>query len=271
MGERQFIEKYGPWALVTGATSGIGKEMAEQLATRGCNVVLVARHEDMLQAEAGRIRSQHGVETRTITADLGTPLGYQAVVDGTRDIQIGLLVPCAGTVTHGHTTDIDLEQELALVQLNVSSVMALSHHFTRLMAARGKGGVLFVASISGHMPGPYFSNYSGSKAYILNYAKSIYWELKRKGVDISILSPGHTDTPMIQLEDMDFRKSPLFIRSPSVVARAGINALGKRLVVVPGIENRISIIFFSLLPSRMAAAGLGWLIKRMYKRKIQSR
>lgn len=268
MSDRQFASRYGPWALVTGATSGIGKEMAHQLAELGCNIVLVARHRDRLQSAAADLQNRFDVETRIVCADLGQSRGYQDVIDGTSGLEIGLLVPCAGTVTHGRTSEIAIERELALVQLNVSSVMALAHHFTSLMADRGKGGVLFVASVSGHIPGPYLANYSGSKAYILNYAKSLYWELKGKGVDVTILSPGHTDTPMLVFEDIDIRRSPLFVRPPAATARAGIKALGKKLLVIPGIENKVAVFAGTASPAWLASTVMGKIIERMFTRQV---
>jgi uncharacterized protein len=238
-----FLEKYGPWALVTGGTSGIGAEFANQIAEHGVNLILVARTEKSLAAKAEELAKNHSIEVKTIQADLSAPEGPQQVIEQTKGLEIGLWIPCAGIENHGLMTDLDLNKELALLQLNVTSTFALTHHFAGQMVERGKGGILFVASMIGHMPNPYFSNYAGSKAYVLNFGTSLHWEMKKKGVDVTVLSPGYTVTPMTKGLDatFDMSKMPMTPMNPDKVAKVGLEGLGKKPLVIPGKKNKMMV------------------------------
>ena len=234
-----FKEKYGLWALVTGGTSGIGEALTHQIAENDVNIIIVARREKILKEKAEILTKKHGVEVKTIQADLSRPQEYDKVIEETEDIEVGLFIPCAGLENHGVTTDIDLKKELALIQLNVTSTFSLTHHFAGQMVKRGKGGILLVASLIGHMPNPYFSNYAGSKAYIVNFGTSLHWEMKKKGVDVTVLSPGLTDTPMAAQEDIDWSKAPFSSMSPEKTAEFALAGLGKKALVIPGAKNKL--------------------------------
>ena len=238
MGHNTFKEKYGPWALVTGGTSGIGEALTNQIAENGVNIILVARREKVLKEKAEVLTKKHGIEVKIIQADLSSPEEYEKVIEKTNGLEIGLFIPCAGLENHGITTDIDLKKELALIQLNVTATFALTHHFAGQMVKRGKGGVLLVASLIGHMPNPYFSNYAGSKAYVVNFGTSLHWEMKKKGVDVTVLSPGITATPMSKSEDIDWSKAPFSIMSPEKTAEFALRGLGKKALVIPGTKNK---------------------------------
>ncbi len=247
----QFKEKYGPWALVTGATSGIGAELTSQVAARGLNIVLVARKENELAERAASLQERYGIETKTISADLSTKEGIEKVKQS--NVEIGLLVVAAGMEVNGAFEKTPLETELKLIQLNVITTLELTHHFSKSMIERGKGGILMVASLSGHMPNPYFSNYAGTKAYVLNLGASLYGEFKPKGVDISVLSPGLTNTPMVADNGMDWAKTPMKAMDPSIVAETGLNGLGKRFLSVPGGKNRMMAWMAKHMPLEMQA------------------
>lgn len=235
--QNNFKEKYGDWALVTGATSGIGAELSSQIAAKGLNVVLVARKEKELAEHAASLKSRYGVETKTISADLSSKEGVEKVKQV--DEEIGLLVIAAGIEVNGAFEKTPLEIELKLLQLNVVSTLELTHHFNKEMVKRKKGGILMISSLSGHMPNPYFANYAASKAYVLNLGASLYGELKSKGIDVSVLSPGLTNTPMVADNGMDWSKTPMQAMDPSVVAEAALNGLGKRFLTVPGGKNKM--------------------------------
>lgn len=234
-----FKEKYGTWALITGATSGIGEELAHQIAAKGLNILLVARKEKELQEKADALRSKYKVETAYISADLASPGGVEAVETGAKGKDVGLLVLAAGLEVNGAFEKTDIRKELQVVQLNVVSTMALTHWFIAPMVKKGRGGVLLVASLSGHMPNPYFANYAGSKAYMLNFGASLYGEMKPKGVDVTVLSPGLTQTPMSTNTGVDWTKTPMSAMLPGEVAQTGLDALGKQVLAVPGIKNKL--------------------------------
>lgn len=245
-----FKEKYGEWALITGGTSGIGEAIANQIAEKGINIVLIARRENLLKTKSEEISKKYGVEVKTIQADLSKQEEVSKIIEGTNGLEVGLFVPSAGVETHGVTTNIELKHELALIQLNITSVYTLTHHFAGEMVKRGKGGILLVSSMIGHMPNPYLANYAGSKAYILNFGTSLHWEMKKKGVDVTVLSPGATETPMMDNTDIDLSKTPMSALSPDVVAKYGLDALGKKPVVIPGFKNNMMVFmatrFFSV-------------------------
>ncbi len=246
-----FKQQYGPWALVTGATSGIGAELADQIAAKGLNIVLVARKEAELKTHAAQLSEKHGVETAVIAADLATVEGV-AKVKAT-ELEIGLLVPAAGLEVNGAFEKTDYESELKVLQVNVHATFELVHRFSRSMVERGHGGVLLIASLSGQMPNPYFSNYAGSKAYVLNLGASLYGELRLKGVDVTVLSPGLTATPMVADNGMDWSKTPMVPMDPALVASLAIDGLGKRPLTVPGGRNKLMATMMKLSPLKLAA------------------
>lgn len=246
-----FKTNYGNWALVTGATSGIGAEITSQLAAKGINIILVARKEKELKEHSALVRNRYAVETKYIAADLATAEGI-AKVKMTQE-EIGLLVISAGIEVNGAFESTPLEKELQLIQVNIIATLQLTHHFSKGMVEREKGGILLIASLSGHMPNPYFSNYAGSKAYMLNLGASLYGELKPKGVDVSVLSPGLTNTPMVADNGVDWSKTPMTAMDPSIVAEVGLNGLGKRMLSVPGGKNKMMAWMAKHLPLEMQA------------------
>ena len=250
--DTNFEKQYGKWALITGGTSGIGGELANQLAKKGLNIVLVARRKNKLDEKASELSSKYDVEVRTISADLTNSEEIAKVIQKTDDLEIGMLIPCAALETHGLFSKISLEKELDMIQLNVSTAYTLAHHFGAKMIERKRGGILFVSSMIGHMPNPYFSNYAGTKAYILNLASSLNGELKKHNVDVTVLSPGPTDTPMINNSDMDASKFPMSIQSPALVAKIGLDALGNKPVVIPGFKNNMMVKMTNMMPKNVA-------------------
>lgn len=258
--QNHFKEKYGPWALITGATSGIGAEITSQIAGKGLSVILVARKDKELEEQAQSLRERYGVETKTISADLSTAEGLERVKN--IESEIGLLVLAAGLEVNGAFEKTSLEKELKVVQLNVTATLELTHHFTKKMVERKRGGILMISSLSGHMPNPYFSNYAASKAYVLHLGASLYGELKSKGVDVSILSPGLTNTPMTANNGMDWSKTPMQAMDPSVVAEVGLSGLGKRLVSIPGGKNKMMAWMSKHFPLSMQAGMNEKMVKK---------
>jgi len=247
-----YKQKYGSYALVTGGTSGIGAEFCSQLAEKGLNIVLVARRQNLLDEKAAELRQKYNIDVKTIQADLTLQADIQKVIEGTKDLEIGLLIPCAALETHGLFAKIDLQKELAMIHLNVITAYTLSHHFSQKMIERKRGGILFVASMIGHMPNPYFSNYAATKAYILNLGTSLNGELKKHGIDVSVLSPGPTETPMLTGSDMDVTKLPMSVQPASYVAKIGLDALGKKPVVIPGFKNNMMVTMTNMMPIKVA-------------------
>lgn len=192
-----FLEKYGPWALVTGASSGIGAGFARHLASLNFNVVLVARREDRLKNLASELSNTYHVRTNYIVSDLGTSSGIEAVRAGTEGLDIGLLINNAGVEYHG---SFIAQGEVAInnmISLNITAVTDLAHIIgSRLIKSARKGAVIFVSSAAkGGLP--WFAAYSSSKAYVSMLASMLRLEWKDVGIDVFCLEPGLIDTEMI--------------------------------------------------------------------------
>jgi len=262
---KNFKQKYGPWALVTGASSGIGKSISEQLAQQGLNLVAVARNQSNLETLKSDLEAKYGIQVETIAQDLSKPEASSVIAEQTADTDIGLLIANAGIENDGPFINNDAQDESHLLALNIVSPMQMSHAFAKRFAERGKGGILFVSSLFGYQGVPYVANYSASKAYILSLGEALNVELKPQGIDVTVLSPGLTNTPMIDNMPVDFNKMPITSHSPDLVARVGLNALGKKATVVPGLINKIYAWENRFIPRSWPVKLFGFLIKRARK------
>ena len=193
---KNFVERFGPWALVTGASSGIGEAFARRLAEVGMNLVLVARREDRLRKLAEDLQSQHSVSTRVVPVDLSQDNFLSVIEQATADVSVGLLVNNAGIATTGKFLDNDLGSELALLHVNSRAPLILTHCFGRSMRQRGRGGIIFVASTVAFAGVPAMSNYAGSKAQALVLAEGLAKELRNDGISVLALCPGPTRTDL---------------------------------------------------------------------------
>jgi len=168
MNNQTFKQKYGPWALVTGASSGIGTEFARQLAAKGLNVAVAARRKERLATLIREIENKHGVQARAIAVDLTAPDYLETIEAETKDIEIGLLINNAGAGVPGAFLKQDVNDFARVVQLNVTTPMQLAHVFGQKMSHRGQGGMILVSSTSAFSGTPYMANYAGTKAYLLS-------------------------------------------------------------------------------------------------------
>ncbi len=258
--------RYGSWALVTGASSGIGAALVKQLAAEGLNIVSVARTQSKLDEQARSLREEFGVEVRTVSADLSTEVGASTVIQAASDLEIGVFVPCAAVEIHGYFTDTPLERHQSLLQMDVIAPMTLVHHFASKMATRQRGAVLLVSSLSGWMSQPYMAHYGAAKAYVMALGDGLYHEMKDKGVDVAVLSPGPTDTPMAAGVGIDFATMGMQVMQPSPVAAVGLAALGKRPHAVPGARNRMMVFMMSrLMPRRWVGAMMKMMMGKALK------
>jgi short-subunit dehydrogenase len=228
--------------------------------------VTVARTQATLETQAKALTAQFKVQVRPLAADLSSAAGTQAVCDAVHDLEIGILVPCAAVESRGYFVDESLASHQALVQMDVVSPMLLAHHFGGLMAKRGRGAILFVSSLSGWMPQPYMAHYGAAKAYVMALGEGLYQEMKDKGVDVCVLSPGPTQTPMLAGTGIDFSAMGMAVMPPAPVARAGLDALGHSAHAIPGLRNRMTVFFMTRVMSRGV---VGWLFKKMMGRALK--
>lgn len=219
------------YALVTGASGGIGLEIARELASRKFNLVLTARSEGKLKQAAGELAEKYGVQTLALAADLGQPGAADKLYGelSTQGIQVEVLVNNAGFGTAGPFTETSLSAELEMIQLNITALTHLTKLFTRDMVSRGRGRVLNVASTAAFQPGPFMAVYYATKAYVLSFSEALAYELKGTGVTVTTLCPGATRTGFDSRADI---KNTLLFKSPLVqdaatVARKGVEGMLK--------------------------------------------
>ncbi|MEZ0052620.1 short-subunit dehydrogenase [Mycobacterium sp. MAA66] len=201
----EFAAKYGPWALVAGASDGLGAAMADELACRGVNVVLLARRQAVLDEVSAAIRDKHGVQTRTLSVDLAEPGASARVIEATADLQIGSLVYCAGADPNFEPfLTSPLVNAESLVQRNCVVPLQLCHHYGRPMVDRGHGAIVIFGSGAGFAGGPNMVAYGASKAFDMVFAEALWAELHVHGVDVLGLILGKTNTPA--LRKLEFRR-----------------------------------------------------------------
>jgi len=262
---KDLTKYYDGWALVTGATSGIGEAFAQQLAQQGFNLVLISRSEKKLTKTKQSLTKQYNVQIRTLAVDLSLPDAIEQIKQQTNDLDIDLVIPNAGTETTGELVENDLVAETRLVHLNMTLPMQLAHHFGQKMKQRQQGGILFISSLFGYQPVPFVANYSASKAYILSLGQALHVEMKKYGVDVAVLSPGLTKTTMSASMPIDFRKLPLSAQQPQQVAKLGLSILGGKASVVSGMFNKLLAWENRVMPSLFSAKLMGFLVSRGIK------
>jgi len=229
-------------ALITGASIGIGSEFCKLFAQDGYDLILVARSQNKLEVLAKELEENYKVTTHVIVKDLSKADAAQELFDETqtKNLTVDVLVNNAGIGSNGKFTGLDLATELNMVQLNVTSLVALCHLYGKAMSERKQGKILNVASTAAFQPGPYMANYYASKSYVLLFSEALHEELKKEGVTVTALCPGATKTEFFNAADMvgtNLANSP-FIMPAEKVAKIGYAALNKgRAVVVSGWVN----------------------------------
>ena len=262
----KLAERYGPWAVVTGASAGIGAEFALRIAELGINVVLIARRRNRLEELASTIEDMYRVQARVAPVDLASRDVVQVLQPVLADIDVGLLVNCAGYGSSGPFLDMDPSVQEAMINVNCRASILLTHEIVQGMRERGRGGVIFVSSVNGFCASRGMANYNATKAYDLLFAEGLAEELRSYGVDVQALCPGGILTEFYQVAGLDPRKlgplAPLvFVRPASVVA-ASLGTLGRRVTVIPGVLNKLMVLAMRLLPRRVSTWIFGSLIDR---------
>ena len=242
-----------PTALITGASGGIGAELARVFAEHGYDVVLVARGKDRLVALAGELEGAHGITARVIEADLAQPAAPDDIYEqvGLQGLAVDILVNNAGFGTHGPFAETHLGTELEMLQVNVVALTHLTKLFLRDMLARGHGKVLNVASTAAFQPGPLMAVYYATKACVLSLSEALANEVAGTGVTVTALCPGPTATGFQQRAQMEGARmltGPLVMDAASV-ARVGYRALmAGKVVAIPGWANRLGVLAVRLTP-----------------------
>jgi len=254
------------WVLITGASSGFGEEFARQYAEQGHSLVLVARRLDRLQRLAEALRQQFRVDVVVERVDLSDVAAVSQLHQRLRErgIAIDILINNAGHGLQGPFLDGQLDAALAMVQLDVASLTAVTHVFAQDMRTRGRGKILLVASLLAYQGVQNFAVYSAAKAYVLRLGEALHRELKRDGITVTALCPGMSDTGFATAAQQKITPAlKLLMMKPAPVVRAGIRALDAgRMSVVPGLANKAMVMFTWATPR--------WLHQAIFSRAMNS-
>jgi uncharacterized protein len=254
--------RFGPWAVVTGASSGIGAEIATQVAASGLHVVLVARRADRLEALGRALAGRYGIQSRVVPADLSGPGFFDSIAEATEGLDVGLFVGNAGFANPGELWTIERGELLRAVHLKVNANLELVHHFAARLISRGRGGILLTSSVGGLNGVPYVSNTAALEAYVLTLGEGLHAELKAHGVHVTVLLPGPTLTESMAKMGVDPSEMPMKPMTAERVAFEGLRALqANRATHIAGRLNRI---MSRLMPRALATTMMGKMIGKKF-------
>ncbi len=258
MNTSRFLERYGPWAVITGASAGIGEATARGLAERGLNVVLVARRADRIETLARELEAKHDVQTLTLTLDLAAQDSTAKLIAATADLDVGLLVAAAGFGTSGPFLSNDIDDELEMIEVNCSAVCAHIYHFGRRFVERGRGGVILLASIVGFQGMPHAANYAATKAFVQTLGEGLSRELKPVGVDVLTVAPGPTASGFAARADMNMGSAD----TPEQLVKPMLSALGRKSTLLPSVRAKFLRGAVLTMPLR---SGRVWIMGNIMK------
>ncbi len=263
-----FTHRYGNWAIVAGASEGIGAEYARELASRGLNLILVARREELLQSLAAELSESYKIRAKPLVLDLSSPDAAERIVRFTMDLDVGLLVYNAAFSAVGPFLDQHMDSHLREIHTNLYSPLKLVYLLGQRMLGRGYGGVILMSSLSAFQGSAYISAYAATKAFNIVLAESLWEEWRMNGVDMLVCISGAVKTPNYDssqpaktggLGDMTI--------NPTTVVSEALDALGRQPYVIPGRMNRLaSFVMRHLLPRKVAIEFMGRTLRAMYVR-----
>jgi short-subunit dehydrogenase len=236
--------QYGPWAVITGASEGIGRQIAVQLAEIGLNLVLVARRQTILEDLAADLHTKYDVETQVFAADLAQPQALQNVIAVTEALDVGLFVAAAGFGTSGAFISSSLDSELSMLDVNCRAVVTMSHHYGKRFADQRRGGIILFSSLVAFQGVPNSAHYAATKAFIQSFAEGLSHELAQSGVDVLASAPGPVDSGFAARANMQMGAA----LTPEAVARDTLNALGRKRNVRPGFLSKFLIGSLQTMP-----------------------
>src|SRR6201984_1369245 len=229
--------RFGPWALVTGASSGIGKEFARQIAASGVHVALVARRESLLRTVGAERTRASGVQHRIIPLDLSEPDFLPVLADATRDLDVGLVVSNAGTGNPGEFLKLDRQLLSATLRINTMAHLDITHHFGAKLAERKRGGLILVGAMGAENGIPCIANDGAAKAYVHSLGEALHYEFKPLGVYVTVLAAGITNTAVLEKFGLDPKTMPMKPMSVEQCVSEGLSGLlNNSSMIIPGPE-----------------------------------
>ncbi|KAB7727267.1 SDR family NAD(P)-dependent oxidoreductase [Rudanella paleaurantiibacter] len=242
--KKRLRNRYGSWAVVTGASSGIGRELAKQLASASFGLVLVARREAVLAEVARELQQTYQTEVRLVLADLAQPEGVTLLIQATESLPVGLLVASAGFGTSGRLVDSDLEDEVNMLRVNCEALLRLTHQFGRRFTSEGRGGIILLSSMVAFQGVPFAAHYAATKAYVQTLAEGLNRELKPAGVDVLAAAPGPVQSGFGSRANMQMNMTS----QPAQVGVPILKALGRQTTVLPGWLTKLLVYSLQLVP-----------------------
>lgn len=258
---QSWADRYGPWAIVTGASSGLGEAFAHELAARGVHPLLIARREDELARVADEVQRRYGIACEWLALDLADRDAITRVVDATASKHVGLVIGNAAFNPPGAFTDLDRASVERVLDVNVRANVLLAAEFVPPMVAARSGGLLLIASVEGYFGMPYSTSYAASKAFVLSFAEGLWAELRPSGVDVLALVPGPIDTPLFRSRQV---RAPAL--SPQRTAQRALAHLDRGPSFVPGHWDRWLWRGLRALPRRTGVRLMGRAMRRMVDR-----
>jgi len=255
----------GSWALVTGASSGLGAEFARQLAHQGTNLVLTSRNEVKLRRVAEDLARVNGVSTHAIAADLGVPGGARQLLDRLEALDLPILhvINNAGFGSAGPFANSDPEREERMVRVNVESVVSVARYFLPRLLTRGQGGLIQVASTSAFQPTPLMATYGATKAFVLSFSLSVAEELRGSGVRVTVLCPGPVPTGFQEAAGIHASSLLRFAKlEPNDVVETALEGYRRgKTIVVPGAVNSVQTAAVRVLPRQVVVRAARWAMQ----------
>ncbi len=251
---RTFRTRYGPWAVIAGASEGLGAAFGRSTAARSCNLVVAARREEPLKALASELRANYGVEVRPLPLDCSEPGAIEQIDEATRNLDVGLLIYNAAFSNIGLFLEREKADHERLIRTNCLGPARFAHYFGRRMRSRERSGIILMSSMSGFQGSPWVAHYAASKAYNMVLAQGLWYELRQDGIDVVASCPGPTDTPGWR-DNLGGKAVKSFppVADPEKVAEETLNGLGKKVIVIPGGINKVaSFLMRKLMPLRTA-------------------
>ncbi|MFN2427396.1 MAG: SDR family NAD(P)-dependent oxidoreductase [Candidatus Binatia bacterium] len=242
-----YTRRYGQWAVITGATAGIGLEFARALASRGVSCVLAARREDRLEAVAEELKTAHGVDARVVAVDLASDEGPDQLADAVADLDVGMLVSNAGVGYAGRFDKQELPRLRQMIALNCTANVTLISRMLPNMLARRRGAIMITGSVAGRQPVPFHSLYSATKGFELLLGEGLWAEVRDRGIDVLVVQPGPVATEFEHVAG-EVRPNPAADESPQSVVETALDALGKQPSVVTGWFNWVRANFNRVAP-----------------------
>src|SRR5712671_3329047 len=243
-------KRFGPWALVTGASSGIGKEFARQVAASGINIVIVARREDLLKEVGVEFSKRYAVEHRVVVLDVSREDFIGQLASATDDLDIGLVVSNAGTGNPGEFLKLDRQLHRMTLRVSTMAHLDITHHFGAKLAKRRRGGMILAGAMGAENGVPRMANDGAAKAYVHSLGEALHYEFKPLGIYVTVLAAGFTNTAVLEKFGLDPKTMPMKPMSVEQCVSEGLSGLLKnRSRIVPGRLNRI---LNALVPASLA-------------------